>query len=56
MIEYLREKQGILCLETIRQDRLRNLKLISDKGLLKKGRGSFEEHCDNENKLCGEMG
>lgn len=52
LIEYLREEKGILCVGTINQNRLRNLQFTSDKELMKKGRGSFEQYSDNKNKLC----
>lgn len=52
LVQYLRMEMGILSLGTIRANRLRNCTLLSDKELLKKGRGSHDQMVDNNSKLC----
>ncbi|KAH9644136.1 hypothetical protein HF086_010351 [Spodoptera exigua] len=52
LIYYLRNEMGILSLGTLRKDRLRNCKLMTDKAMMKKGRGTFEVVCDNSKKIA----
>lgn len=52
LISYLRSEFGILSLGVIRKDRLRGCNMISDKDLLKKGRGSYKIMVDNNKKIA----
>ncbi|KAF9413711.1 hypothetical protein HW555_008157 [Spodoptera exigua] len=52
LISYLRSEFGILSLGVIRKDRLRGCNMISDKGSLKKGRGSYMVMVDNKKKIA----
>lgn len=52
LLYYLRNELGILSLGTIRQNRLRNCHLSSDKDMKKKGRGTYEVVCDNAKRLA----
>ncbi|CAH0725058.1 unnamed protein product, partial [Brenthis ino] len=52
LISYLRSEFGILSLGVIRKDRLRGCNMISDKDLLKKGRGSYKVMVDNNKKIA----
>ncbi|XP_045495949.1 piggyBac transposable element-derived protein 3-like [Colias croceus] len=52
LIYYLRNEMGILSLGTLRKDRLRNCKLMSDKVMMKKGRGIFQVLCDNSKRIA----
>lgn len=54
LIRYLRDEYGIFSLGTIRSNRLRGCqdKLLSDKALIKKGRGTSQQLVCNTNKLA----
>ncbi|CAH2002401.1 unnamed protein product [Acanthoscelides obtectus] len=47
LIEYLKKNKKLASLGTIRSNRLRGCPLLSDKELLRKGRGSFDYRVDN---------
>lgn len=51
LLVYLRVQFGILSLGTILKNRLRGCDLVSDKILLKRGRGSSVQVCDNKKKI-----
>lgn len=52
LLIFLREKYGILSLETVRSNRLRGCPLTSDKDMKRGGRGSFDIRVCNRNKIC----
>ncbi|XP_028173039.1 piggyBac transposable element-derived protein 3-like [Ostrinia furnacalis] len=54
LVNYLREQMGIFSLGTIRSNRLRGAenKLLPDKVLKKKSKGTYSQVVCNKNKLC----
>lgn len=54
LVKHLREYYGLFSLGTIRQNRLKGCEkmMLSDKAMKKKGRGTYCQMADNENKIA----